>query len=180
VNDAGDIVGLSTLQGNDNVFHGVLWASGRTFDLKALRDDQCRLMNAVNPQRVAVDFSVDCSFDESTFRATISERGKPMVDLNTMIPPNSGVQLKNAVYINDRGEIAAVGGLPDGTHRPVLLIPCHDSDLENSRCENVGHPPHGPGNPNGGLHRPRAKSDRDILRKPWLWSLPKRFSSLPQ
>jgi probable HAF family extracellular repeat protein len=180
VNDAGDIVGLSTLPGNDNVFHAVLWADGHMFNLQALRDDQCSLMNAVNLQKVAVGFSVDCSFDESTFRATISEHGKPAIDLNTLIPANSGVELKNAVYINDRGEIAVVGGLSDGTHRPVLLIPCDDSDWENSRCENVGHAPHLGDYTNRSLAPSRKNAIVRAPRKAWTWNPPQAWRGARQ
>jgi hypothetical protein len=54
-----------------------------------------------------------------------------MVDLNTTIPANSGLQLIDAVNINDRGEILVIG-LPLGVEpvggvelgRLVLLVPC--------------------------------------------------------
>lgn len=101
----------------------------------------------MNLQGQAVGLSGDCSFEDATLRAVISERGKPVVDLNTLIPADSGVQLRNAVYINDRGEIAAVGALPDGNHLPVMLVPCHDDhrgdidDRDDSSCRNrVRHP----------------------------------------
>jgi hypothetical protein len=51
-----------------------------------------------------------------------------MVDLNTLIPPNSGVYLFQAVKINSRGEIIATG-LPAGCSesfacgRVYLLVP---------------------------------------------------------
>ena len=102
-----------------------------------------KLANSVNSQGQIVGLSGDCSFEDSTLRAVISEREGPVVDLNTLIPPNSGVQLRNATMINDRGEIAAVGWFPDGDHGPVLLIPCdndpnEDIDGQNSSgCQNL-------------------------------------------
>jgi probable HAF family extracellular repeat protein len=60
------------------------------------------------------------------------ENGGPMVDLNTLIPADSGAPLYEASNINDRGEIVA-GGLPAGCNNPFscghvyLLIPC-DAD----------------------------------------------------
>lgn len=45
-----------------------------------------------------------------------------MVDLNTVISPSLGIQLRNAVTISDRGEMAAVAFFP------VLLIPCDEND----------------------------------------------------
>ena len=52
-----------------------------------------------------------------------------MLDLNTLIPPGSGVQLVYAFNINDRGEILAISnplGVTPNTDlgRLVLLIPC--------------------------------------------------------
>jgi hypothetical protein len=65
------------------------------------------------------------------------EEGGPMVDLNTLIPAGSGLQLTNAININDRGEILAksdpLGVTPvddlDLGHL-VLLIPCEAGDDE--------------------------------------------------
>jgi hypothetical protein len=58
-----------------------------------------------------------------------------MLDLNTLIPPGSGLQLTNAININDRGEILAKS-LPLGVTpiddrdlgHLVLLIPCEADD----------------------------------------------------
>ena len=56
-----------------------------------------------------------------------------MLDLNTLIPPDSGLQLTNAFNINDRGEILAksipLGVTPiddEDLGHVVLLIPCGD------------------------------------------------------
>lgn len=56
-----------------------------------------------------------------------------MLDLNTLIPPGSGVQLTEAVDINDRGEILAksdpLGVTPIGDAdlgHVVLLVPCDE------------------------------------------------------
>ena len=63
-----------------------------------------------------------------------------MLDLNKLIPPGSGVQLTNAININDRGEILAKS-IPIGTTphddedlgHLVLLVPCGDDhDLDCS------------------------------------------------
>jgi hypothetical protein len=47
-----------------------------------------------------------------------------MTDLNAFVPPGSGLTLVNAGFINDRGEIAGLGMLPDGNTHVVLLAPC--------------------------------------------------------
>jgi hypothetical protein len=64
-----------------------------------------------------------------------------MIDLNTVIPPGSGLQLTIAFNINNRGEILAksipVGATPfddaDLGH-VVLLVPCEE---DRGDCVNV-------------------------------------------
>jgi hypothetical protein len=45
------------------------------------------------------------------------------VDLNELITPPSNIVVDEATAINDRGEIAGGGILPDGSTRAVLLVP---------------------------------------------------------
>jgi probable HAF family extracellular repeat protein len=123
INNQGTVVGLVSLPPDDQAFHGTLWNDGHVTDLGALNPGQCSVASAVNANGQIVGLSGDCSFYDPTLRAVISDNGKPFVDLNTLIPANAGVQLRNATYINDRGEIVAVGYFPDGHHAPVLLIP---------------------------------------------------------
>src|SRR5208283_27403 len=49
-----------------------------------------------------------------------------MTDLNAFVPVSSNLTLTIATFINDRGEIAAEGMLPNGDQRAVLLIPCEN------------------------------------------------------
>jgi hypothetical protein len=58
-----------------------------------------------------------------------------MVDLNTLVPPGSGINLAAADSINDRGEIASEGVLPNGDNRAVLLIPCDDNHPGIEGCD---------------------------------------------
>jgi len=57
----------------------------------------------------------------------LSEDGGPVVDLNTLVPPKSGIQLVEGVQINDRGEIAVQGPDADGNNHAVVLIPCDEN-----------------------------------------------------
>ena len=61
-----------------------------------------------------------------------------MIDLNTLIPANSGLLLTNAFQINDRGEIIGVG-LPAGCQsegeicaHAFLLIPSGQEETEDT------------------------------------------------
>lgn len=137
INQAGDVAGFQTSPPDDAVFHAAVWTHGQLFDLGALAPGGCSEAESVNSHLQVVGLNwTDCNFDDSSLRAVISERGGPLVDLNTLIPPNSGVQLRNASIINDRGEIVAVAFFDDGSHAPVLLVPCEDN-----ACENSGAPP---------------------------------------
>jgi uncharacterized membrane protein len=63
------------------------------------------------------------------------EDGGPIVDLNTLVPPGSGLQLVEAHQINDQGEIA-VGALDaNGNNRAVLLIPCDENHRGIAACD---------------------------------------------
>jgi hypothetical protein len=57
-----------------------------------------------------------------------------MIDVNTRIDPGSGLQLTYAVNINDTGEIAGIGVLPNGDTRAILLIPC-EGGPETAGCK---------------------------------------------
>jgi len=54
------------------------------------------------------------------------ENGGPIVDLNTLALPGSGMHFADAKSINNRGEIVCTGVLPNGDQHAVLLIPVGD------------------------------------------------------
>jgi hypothetical protein len=58
-----------------------------------------------------------------------------MTDLNAFVPVGSDLTLTVATSINDRGEIAAEGVLPNGDQRAVLLIPCNDEENDAGGCK---------------------------------------------
>jgi hypothetical protein len=51
-----------------------------------------------------------------------------LYDLNKLIPPHSGFYIGDVNYINDRGEVAATGVLPNGDQHAILLIPDKDEE----------------------------------------------------
>jgi uncharacterized membrane protein len=67
--------------------------------------------------------------------AALAEDGGPVVDLNTLIPPGSGLQLVEADQINDLGEISAQGLDATGNNHVVVLIPCDDDHLGVEGCD---------------------------------------------
>lgn len=123
INDAEQIVGDATFSG-DVIDHAVIWHEGMKSDLGTVGNDACSQGFDINSHSEVVGWSGSC--DQSTLRASLWEPGGPMIDLNSLIPSNHGIYVYFAVNINDRGEIAAAGILPNGRNRAVLLIPCAD------------------------------------------------------
>jgi probable HAF family extracellular repeat protein len=134
VNEAGQVLGSATYPG-DQIFRAFLWQNGIKSDLGAVGNDGCSQGNDINSQGQVVGFSFAC--DGSTAaRASLWEKGGPMIDLNTLIPANSGIYLDEATNISDRGEIAGDGFLlSNSDNRAVLLIPCDDGHTETEDCE---------------------------------------------
>lgn len=63
------------------------------------------------------------------------EDGGPMVDLNTLVPPNSGIQLYETAQINDSGEISVQGPDVNNNNHAVLLIPCDENHPGVEGCD---------------------------------------------
>ncbi|HET8924873.1 MAG TPA: hypothetical protein VFN26_17980 [Candidatus Acidoferrum sp.] len=92
--------------------------------------DPCSRGRGLNAQGQVVGGSSDCG---NFLHAFLWEEGGPALDLNTLIPPGSGLQLTVAININDRGEILAISNLLGVTPNTdlgqlVLLVPCDSGD----------------------------------------------------
>jgi probable HAF family extracellular repeat protein len=112
VNDAGEVVGEADLPG-DQVHDAFLWKNGVMTDLGNL--GQTSFGYAINSKSQVVGHS---QTNDGDYHAFIWQKSGGMVDLNTLIPSNSSLVLRDAYNINDSGVIAGVG-LPAG---------CDDSD----------------------------------------------------
>jgi probable HAF family extracellular repeat protein len=88
------------------IHHAFLWKDGVMTDLGTLGTDNCSraLMSNARGQIVGTSIHVCGSGNNSLSHAFLWENGGPMVDLNTLIPANSGVHLTNGFKINNRGE----------------------------------------------------------------------------
>jgi probable HAF family extracellular repeat protein len=143
VNDAGDIAGSADLP-TPGIHDAVRWRHGHILDLGTVDGDACSRGRAINSSGQIVGGSSDC---RNFLHAFVWEDGGPMLDLNTLIPPGSGLQLTNAININDRGEILAksvpVGVTPiddEDLGHVVLLIPCEAEDDCESMISTVSGP----------------------------------------
>jgi probable HAF family extracellular repeat protein len=146
INDAGDIVGKADLPGalSPQDHHGVLWTHGVTIDLGTLPGDSSSNAYYVNSRGQVVGTSEDrqhmlIGVGEHAF---LWEDGGPMVDLNSLIPAGSSLQLTYAVAIDDRGEIAGFGvppGVPPEKYETeghaYILIPCDENNADAEGCE---------------------------------------------
>jgi probable HAF family extracellular repeat protein len=151
VNEAGDVVGTASYP--DGVtFHAALWRDGKKVkDLGTLAGDRCSWAVGINSKDQIVGLSFArkgvCAWggvDQKAIRAEhafLWEDGS-LIDLNTRIPPNSGLRLALALDINDRGEIAGVGlppGVPpkdvDFHGHAFVLIPCDEHHPGVEGCD---------------------------------------------
>jgi probable HAF family extracellular repeat protein len=139
INDAGEVVGYSYFSG-DLVKHAFLWRNGVMTDLGTVGTDPCSFAFNINSRGQIVGGSQNAVCDPFT-HAVLWENGEPGVDLNTLIPPGSNLQLTVADWINDHGEI--VGGGHDPTcpngdscdGHAYVLIPCDENHPDVEGCD---------------------------------------------
>jgi probable HAF family extracellular repeat protein len=134
INDAGDIVGWAELPGADpEDHHGFLWKNGNMTDLGVLPGDSCSYAASINSHGQVVgtsEIEEFCHTEVSTgHHAFLWEKGGPMIDLNTLIPPGASLKLTYAFGINDHGVIAGAGVLSGCEDHELcghayVLIPC--------------------------------------------------------
>ena len=139
INEAGEVVGGADIPvpcfGSTRlVGRAFLWKNGLMRDLGTVDGISNSAANFINSKTQIVGFSFACDFSADT--AFLWEKGS-IVDLNTLVSPNSQFYLYWAGFIDDRGEIGAFGALPNGDSHAVLLVPCDENQANTEGCE--GH-----------------------------------------
>ncbi len=114
VNRAGQVIGDSTTT-NDAQYHGFFFQNGTMTDLGTLGGDFTST-SALNNFGQVVGGSDDANHVNFPF---LWQNGV-MVDLNSLLPPNSGWQLLSASLINDLGQIVGYGS-SNGSPRWFLM-----------------------------------------------------------
>jgi probable HAF family extracellular repeat protein len=137
INEVGEIVGEAGHPG-DVIFHAALWKKGAMTDLGTVDGDPSSVAFHINSKGQVVGASTNLSGE--WIHAFLWENGGPMIDLNTLVPLRAGVRLFSAPDINDRGEIAALGLLPNGDGHAFLLIPCDREHADLDGCEDETGP----------------------------------------
>jgi probable HAF family extracellular repeat protein len=132
INEAGEIVGFSQLKG-DQTGHAFLWRRGRMTDLGTLGTDPSSEAGSINSKGQIVGGTF--VFSGPDLRGWLWEDGGPNVDLETLVVPGSALTVIAGQLINDRGEIAGRGMLPNGNVYAILLIPCDENHPDIEGCD---------------------------------------------
>jgi uncharacterized membrane protein len=127
INDNGQIVGERRV-GGSMFWHAFLCeTSGGSTQFQDLGTFPIAGFNSsvamgINSHGDIVGYSFTSPGGGQTVRAFLRPASGPMLDLNSLVPPNSGWLLHRACAINDGGQIVGVGTY-DGRFRAYLLIP---------------------------------------------------------
>jgi len=129
INDAGEIVGRADVSGPNQYHHGFLWKNGAMTDLGVPNGWPCSTAIDINASgRVILNTGI-CGVGGGP--GSLWQDGV-LYDLNALIPPDSSFVIGDVNFINDRGEIAVTGILPNGEQHALLLIPAgRNEDNEN-------------------------------------------------
>jgi probable HAF family extracellular repeat protein len=151
VNEVGNVVGTAAYP-DQVTYHAALWKRGNEVrDLGTVSGDRCSWAWDINERNQVVGTSFArqgvCFFGHqedlnlTAQHAFLWEDGS-IIDLNTVVPPDSKLSLSVAWYINDRGEVAGAG-LPPGVPikdtefhgHPFVLIPCDENHPRVEGCD---------------------------------------------
>jgi len=124
INSRGDVVGFSDLPG-DTAQHAVIWRNGRVEDLGTLPGDVSSSAYGINNLGQVVGESCDA---DNNCTAVLWLNGT-IIDINTLLPPNSSLYLVEALDINDSGEIVGHAYQQStGKHPAFLAVPLRTAD----------------------------------------------------
>jgi probable HAF family extracellular repeat protein len=126
ISDSGFVVGRADVPGSQS-HHAFLWKNGVMTDLGVVDSFPCSTAFSVNSNGQVVGETGICG--QGGGPSFFSEHGGPMVDVNTLVLPGSDIEVVDAFQINDRGEIAGGGLLPNGDIHAVLLVPASPAEI---------------------------------------------------
>ena len=137
INNAGQIAGISGPPG-DATTYAVLWQNGAITNLGALPGDVLSVTQDMNAKGQVVGSSCDASFN---CRAFLWDKGV-MIDLNSLVPPDSPLYLTYAEGINDRGEISGNAVLKSNPNdlRAFLAIPAPAAQIAGDSAPKITLP----------------------------------------
>jgi probable HAF family extracellular repeat protein len=124
ISDSGLSVG--TADRADGTHHGFVWQDGVMTDVGVVPGDLCSNGRASNSRGQVIGTSTDCMGNVK--HMFLWENGS-IYDLTALILPGSDLQVFEAWDMNDQGEVAAIGQLPNGDKHAVLLIPASREEV---------------------------------------------------
>jgi probable HAF family extracellular repeat protein len=132
INETGEVVGEADFPGNQ-VHHAFLWRNGEKKDLGTVGNDGCSQALGINSRGQIIGTSTNCK--GVVQHVFLWENGGPMVDLRSLLIQDPGIMLTELNFINDRGEIAGDGILPNGDKHGILLVPCDEDHRDIEGCD---------------------------------------------
>jgi probable HAF family extracellular repeat protein len=136
LNDLGEVAG-GARTADDEALHAFFWRNGVMTDLGTIKDDTCSVAHSMNSNGLVVGTSGNCD-DVFEMHGFLSEQGGPLIDLNDFVPPGSDLVVTDGETINDAGEIAGSGMLPNGDFHVIVLIPCSEVSAIHDGCREAG------------------------------------------
>lgn len=128
ISDSGLVVGRADFSVQSTNHHAFLWKNGVMTDLGTLGPCLNSTAYSVNSNGQVVGDTGDCPGGGGG-ASFFSQRGEPMVDLNTLVLPGSDLEVVDAYDINDRGEIAGAAVLSNGDMHAVVLVPASETEI---------------------------------------------------
>jgi probable HAF family extracellular repeat protein len=131
INDSGDVVGRTDIPGSTN-HHAFLWRKGKMLDLGTAPGWPCSTAVVINAREEVI---IDTGICGKGGGPGYLWRDGVSYDLNGLVPADTKFFIGDVFFINDRGEIAAVGVQPNGDVHDLLLVPCEEDGHEDEAAQ---------------------------------------------
>lgn len=122
INAEGEVVGLSEDASQER--RAFYWRDGKMTNLGTVGTDKDSEAIAINSSGFVV--GVAGVFGVADLHGFIWKDSGPLVALDDLMVQGTTIKVVSATDINERGEIAGTGQLPNGDLHAVLLLPCDD------------------------------------------------------
>jgi len=135
LNDAGEVTGVASTAG-DQEFRGFFWKQGIMTDIGTVEGDACSLPHFINSRGQVVGAS-GCTQVGFEVHGFLWQPGGTIIDLNQFVPPGLDLRITDGETINDNGEIAGSGLLPNGDFHAIVLVPCDEAHGNVEGCRDA-------------------------------------------
>ena len=106
-------------------------------DIGTINEDVCSIPHFMNSRGQVVGTS-GCTEEGFEVHGFVWQPGGSIIDLNDFVPPGSDLRVTDGETINDRGEIAGSGMLPNGDFHAIVLVPCDAEHGDSEGCQDSG------------------------------------------